>query len=151
MGSVRRTDLESRSSSYEPIDSDPILETQFREQLEQIYADGTISEGIDGGGSGMIGAAVAHQPAVEDEENYEFRLFARPSAAGPSNEAGITTQMITLRSPTPLGGEPGFVNQRRSERYYFTGTASAELMDQYHKAAVSGETILEGLKVRWVR
>lgn len=146
-----RTDLHSQSSSEELQSPDPTLEARFHEQLKQAYVDSNpqlepieddILRGADGSNIGP--------PPGEHEEAYEFRLFAKPSGSGPLKEGCQGLQRIALRSPTPVNREPGFVEPLRPEAFHFTGITSAEQVERYQKAAVSGEEILKGMNVRWV-
>jgi len=152
VGSVRRTDLESRSSSEGRCSPDPTLETRFRAQLQQSYAEEHQQVGlkdVEWSSQGKL-SSIVEPPRDEDEAAYEFRLFAGSSGIGPSKSQGNGLQRITLRSPTPLNGEPGFIRPQRPEGYYFTGPGSVEQTERFSAAAVSGEQVLEGLKTRWV-
>lgn len=86
----------------------------------------------------------------QEEASYEFRLFARPSASGLATDERNELPRVALRSPTPLNSEPGLINPQRAEDYYFTGKTSAEQAEQFARAAVSGEQVLENLGMRWV-
>lgn len=144
-------DLESQTPPHDDGDPDTTLEAQFRDQVERSYFpdsfatdtdDQDILRGCD--------AAALGQPLQKDDEAYTFRLFARRKPSGPSDEEYRGFQKIVLGSPSPASGEPGFVNPERALAYYFTGTTSAGQAEQYRKAAVSGEQLLQGLKTRWV-
>ena len=84
---------------------------------------------------------------IEGEE-YEFRLFSRPSAVDTANSTNV--QRIAIRSPTPPNGDPGFVIPQRPRAYYFTGDLDALRKERVDTAAVSGEEILAGLETKWV-
>lgn len=148
--SIGRADIES--STTEPNSPNPALETYYRQQLEQLYAEP--SEAVaanDGAELGNIGGATTESVQGEDEEEYDFRLFKRPSELGPASVgASNVLQRIALRSPSPASGESAFANGRRPDEYYFTGDTGRELAEQYAQAAVSGQDIMEGLKMRWV-
>ncbi|MCJ1420949.1 hypothetical protein MMC32_007309 [Xylographa parallela] len=78
----------------------------------------------------------------EEEEAYEFRLFARPVIEFFSVEGEPTkASRIILRSPSPVIGEPGFVQPRRPDSYYFTNKATVEEESRYESAALSGEAV----------
>ena len=148
--SIGRADIES--PTFEANSPDPVLETYFRQQLEQLYAGSSqalaASDGTEVDNHGET--TVEHVPG-EAEEEYEFRLFTRPSASGPALVgANNVPQRIALRSPSPAGRESGFTCGRRPDEYYFAGHTGAELAEQYARAAVSGQNIIEGLKIRWV-
>ncbi|CAD6580988.1 MAG: hypothetical protein ASARMPREDX12_000325 [Alectoria sarmentosa] len=147
--SIDRTDLESPNS--EPNSPDPVLESYFRQQLEQLYADPSQSLVTnDETDSIKLGGTAVEQVQGKDEEEYDFRLFKRLLAPGlASLGASNGPQRIALRSPSPTSGELGFTNGRRPDTYYFTGDTGAELAEEYAAAAVSGQDIMEGLKMRW--
>ena len=148
---MTRADLDSQSSSDDNGNPDPTLEARFRDQIERSYVDeGSKTETQDQGILEDLGTAAVGQPVEEDEEAYTFRLFARPKGSGPSKGKDKGVQKVALRSPSPASGEPGFVNPQRQSAYYFTGTASAEQAQQYSKATISSEQLLQGLKTRWV-
>lgn len=148
--SIGRADIES--STFEANSHDPVLETYFSQQLEQLYADPSQALAAnDGTKLDNQGEATVEQIPGEAEEEYEFRLFTRASASGPASDgASNVPQRIALRSPSPVGGESGFTSGRRPDEYYFADHTGAELAEQYARAAVSGQDIIEGLKIRWV-
>ena len=148
--SIVRIDLESSTS--EPNSPDPALESYFRQQLEQLYADPSQAlAASDGTQKGKNDQAIAENTQDDDDEEYEFRLFRRPLVSGPAL-IGTSSgpQRIALRSPSPAGDGLHFVNGGRPDEYYFSGDTSAELAEQYAQAAVSGQDIISGLKLRWV-
>ena len=148
---VARADLDSQSSSDDDGNPDPTLEARFRDQVERSYADeGCKTETHDQGIVEDLDTAAVGQPVEEDEDAYTFRLFAGPKGSGPPKGKDKGVQKVILSSPSPAGGEPGFVNPRRQLDYYFTGTASAEQAEQYSNATISSEQLLQGLKTRWV-
>lgn len=148
---VARAALDSQSSSDDDGNPDPALKARFRDQAERSYADGGSKTEIhDQGIPEDLDTAAVGRPVKEDEEVYTFRLFARPKKSGLSKSKDKGIQKVTLRSPSPASGEPGFVNPRRQSAYYFTGTASIEQAQQYSKATISNEQLLQGLKTRWV-
>lgn len=145
---IDRTELDSPTSA--PNSPDPVLESYFRQQLEQLYADP--SQPLPTNDETELLEPVettVEQVQGKDEEEYDFRLFKRVS--GPASVGARTEpQRITLGSSSPPGGESGFTSGGRSDKYYFTGDTGAELAEQYARAAVSGQDIIEGLKMRWV-
>lgn len=148
--SIGRADIES--STTEPNSPNPALETYYRQQLEQLYAEPSealaVNDAIE---SGNIGGATIQQVPGEDEEEYDFLLFKRPSEPGlASVGASNVLQRIALRSPSPARGESAFANGGRPDKYYFAGDTGRELAEQYAQTAVSGHDIMEGLKMRWV-
>ena len=144
--SIGRADIES--STTEPTTPNPAIETYYRQQLEQLYAEPSEALAVNGASDlGNIGGATTEQAQGEDEEEYDFRLFKRPSeSVGASN----VLQRIALRSPSPASGESAFANGGRPDKYYFAGDTGRELAEQYTQAAISGQDIMEGLKMRWV-
>ncbi len=137
--SIDRTALESPTT--EPSSPDPVLESRFRQQLEQRYAD-PLDASVGNDGTDVDGAV---EQAPSDREEYDFRLFARPAVA-PTG-----AQRITLRSASPAAGrESGLTGSGRPDGYYFTGATGPELAEQYARAAVSSGDVIEGLGVRWV-
>ena len=93
---------------------------------------------------------LVEQNTSHEDEAYSFRLFAKSGVPGPQEGEEQGPPKISLRSPSPASGEPGFVHTERSVTYYFTGETSAERAEQYRIAAVSGEQLLQGLGTRWV-
>lgn len=138
-------------SATGPNSPDPVLAAYFRQQLEQLYADPSPAlVANDATESGDVGGTTVEQIQGEDEEEYDFRLFARPSTSGPASVGtNNVAQRIALRSPSPAGGESGFTCEGRPTEYYFAGHTGAELAEQYYRAAVSDQDVVEGLKMRW--
>ena len=91
------------------------------------------------------------QVDLEEQDAYEFRLFAKP-AAGPHSGDIVPTKAtrIVLRSPSPVIDSPGFIQPRRPDSYYFTTEATAENKSRYDIAALSGEAVRAGQLRRWV-
>lgn len=148
--SVECTDLESPTTE---VDSrDPVLESYYLQQLQQRYADPSQALAASGGaGLDTTHEATSKQAQGEKAEEYDFRLFTRPSALGPAS-VGTSNgpQRVTLRSPSPVGDALGFTIRGRPDEYYFSGVTSPELAEQYTRAAVSGQEVIEGLNMRWV-
>ena len=148
--SVGRIDLESSTS--EPNSPDPVLKSYFRQQLEKLYADPSQAlAASDGTQKDKNEQAITENAQDDDDEEYEFHLYRRTLVSGPAlNGTSSGPQRIALRSPSPAGDGLYFVNGGRPDGYYFSGGTSAELAEQYAQAAVSGQDIISGLKVRWV-
>ena len=149
--SIGRIDLESSTS--EPNSPDPVLESYLRQQLEKLYADPSeASAASDGTQKDKNDQDIAENAQVDDDdEEYKFHLFRRSLRSGPAlNGTSSGPQRIALRSPSPAGDGPHFVNGGRPDDYYFSGNTSAELAEQYAQAAVSEQDIISGLKIRWV-
>ena len=144
--SIDRTNLESPVT--EPSSPDLALESFYRQQLRQLYADPSPAFAAHGETeSDTACAAAAEQIQRDDPDGYEFRLFTRSSAWG---QASVGTsndpQRITLRSPSPADGGLGFKIGGRPDNHYFTGDTGPELAKQFAQAAVSGQDVIDGLK-----
>ena len=144
----------SRSSSIEEADGDGTLEGRYNERLKQLYDLEPQEDIVPTKGQIDDGEHVsAEVPVDENEESYNFRLFAKNVQSAqpvPSQNPSESLQKIVLRSPSPANSEPGFVNPRRPEEYYFTGVLNVEQAECFRQSAVSGEHILEGLGKSWV-
>ena len=152
MGDPRIARTEIGLSDTEPNSPDPVLETYFRQQLELLYADPF--QGLAANDATKLGKhdeVTVEQAQCEGEEVYEFRLFTTSSALGPASlGGGDFSHRIALRSPSPAGGGSRFTARGRPDEYYFAGHAGLELAEQYLEAAVSGQDIIDGLKMKWV-
>ena len=148
--SIDRTNIESPVT--EPNSPDLALESFYRQQLQQLYADPSLAFAAHGGTEPDTACgAAAKQIQDDDVDGYEFRLFTRTSALGPASVGKSNgPQRITLRSPSPAHGGLGFESGGRPDSYYFTGDTGLELAKQYTQAAVSGQDVIEGLKRSWV-
>ena len=151
--SIRRDKVYSRPSSNAPPDLDPDLEARYHEQLSKVYSSEpreeiSLTDDAQARGAPIVGNDEGHL----EEDGYDFRLFSRPSAKPTDSKSRCTgLQRIVLRSPSPANGEPGFVDLRRLDSYYFSRPTTAETLEQYRVAAVTGEEIMRGLDIRWVR
>lgn len=148
--SIDRADIESLIT--EPNSPDPVLESYFRQQLQQRYADPSQALVASGGTEiDTAHGAISEQLQSDKGEVYDFPLFARPSASGPAS-VGLNNgpQRITLRSPSPARDSLGLISGGRPDAYYFAGDTGPELTEQYTQVAVSGQDIIEGLSMRWV-
>ena len=148
--SIDRADLESLIT--EPNSPDPVLESYFRQQLQQRYADPSQALAASGGTEvDTVHGATSEQTQGEKGEEYDFPLFARPSASGPAS-VGLNNgpQRIILRSPSPARDGLSLLSGGRPDKYYFAGDTGPELAEQYTQAAVSGQHIIESLSMRWV-
>ena len=148
--SIDRTNLESPVT--EPNSPGPALETFYRQQLEQLYPDPSLAFAARGGIElDTVCGAAAEQIQDDEADGYEFHLFTKSSALGlASVDTSNGPQRITLRSPSPVDGALGFQSGGRPDNYYFTGDTGLELAKQYTQAAVSGQDVIEGLKISWV-
>lgn len=148
--SIECTELESPTT--EANSPDPVLESYYLQQLQQQYADPSQALAPHGGAElDTTHEAASEKAQCERVEEYDFRLFTRPSALGPASVGtGNGPQRVTLSSPSPVGDALGLTSRGRPDEYYFSGATSPELAEQYTRAAVSGQEIMEGLKMRWV-
>ena len=145
---MRRSELSSASPVSER--SSPLsgVETTLRAHLATIYGPISFDNPTSDEATNQRGTVSRSVEAdKEDENGLEFRLFTKPPGVSAKHTAATR---VVVRSPTPVGGEPGFVIPRRQDTYYFTGSTNTELMEQYRSAAVTSEGILEGLKAQWV-
>ena len=148
---MARSELETEASSEDDDSLDHALEAQFRGYFEPQYVNGTTqSQGPEANRVEDASSNLVEQDLNDEDEGYSFRLFARPVVPGLPEGEEQGPQKISLRSPSPASGEPGFVNAERPATYYFTGEINEERAEQYRRAAVSGEKLLQGLKTRWV-
>ena len=148
--SIGRKDLES--STFELNSPDPVLESYLRQQLDKLYTDPSQAlAASDGTQEDKNDQAITENAQDNDDEGYEFHLFRRSLVSEPALiGTGSGPRRIALRSPSPAGDGPHFVNGGRPDAYYFSGGTSAELAEQYAQAAVSDHDIISGLKTRWV-
>ena len=148
---MARADLKTEASSEDDDSIDHALEAQFRDCFEPQYGNGTTqSQDPEAKRVENASSCLVEQNLNHEDEEYSFRLFARPVVPGLPEGEEQGPQRICLRSPSPANDEPGFVNAERPATYYFTGETSTERAEQYRRAAVSGEQLLQGLRTRWV-
>jgi len=135
---VRRSDLDSpRSSRESSIDLDALERLRSNAHFSTDYTGPDITT------AHRDDDAIPNDEA--EEEEVAFRLFAPTS----SNTKEGTTQIIRLRSPTPMDLEPGLVNPVRDRSYFFTGDTSSDLAEEYAIAAVSGEDVRARSQSYW--
>lgn len=150
MNSVRRSELLSSSpaSFSERSSPTPSVEARFQARLASIYGPVTLddSEG-NGSASNPVNGPVVADTGDDEDNGYEFRLFTELPQHG---ERLMPAARVIVRSPTPVGGQPGFVRPRKPDAYYFTGYTDERLLEQYRSAIVTGEDIISGLDIRWV-
>ena len=145
---MRRSELSSAFSVSERSSPLHSVETTLQAHLASIYGpisfdDPTADEATSQRGN--VSALI--EADKKDENGLEFRLYTKSPGVSTTHTAATR---VVLRSPTPVGGEPGFVVPRRQDTYYFTGSTNTDLMEEYRSAAVTSESILEGLKAQWV-
>lgn len=97
-------------------------------------------------------------PVKQDEDRgpddeaveFEFRLFSKPAVKASTATDGIdTATRITIRSPSPIIGESGFIQPRRPESYYFKYILSEEEKQRLLASAVSGQDIVAESQRSW--
>jgi len=94
---------------------------------------------------------VAAQVREEEDEAFEFRLFSKPAPEPDSGEqAPEKLSRILIRSPSPVTGEPGFVQPRRSDEYYFATTPTREQRACFEAAAISADALIAEQAYKWV-
>lgn len=150
--SVRRTEINPRSPSTEPSDPDADLKARFHDQLSNLYRTETEAEPSTAEPHADDAVIPINNAPDASNDAYEFRLFSAPSAkpSAPHPPPSLP-QRIILRSPTPPTSDPGFLTPRRPSQYYFTGRPPPPKLAQYRLAAITGEEILAGLNIPWVR
>ncbi|KAF2755471.1 hypothetical protein EJ05DRAFT_502930 [Pseudovirgaria hyperparasitica] len=131
---VGRDALRSAESSRSPSpDHDNCATNTFRELLNKRFGAIEDIEILD------TPPAFSAVDVGDDIEDTELRLFASQSAP----------TKIDLRSPSPPGGEPGFVQPERPLSYYLAESPSAQDQIRLALAAVSGEEVLDRSHARW--
>ncbi|MCJ1400561.1 hypothetical protein MMC11_003767 [Xylographa trunciseda] len=147
--SVRREDLYSASVSSRSSSPDEDTKAAIKQQYEDLYqpaATGPSSPPTER----IETLDVLDQVDSKEEDAFEFRLFSKPSVGqSSSTEAPAQASRIVLRSPSPVVGEPGFVQPRRPDSYYFTTKATVEKKSAYESVAFSGEAIRAEQLRRW--
>ena len=150
--SIRREDLYSASASPRLSSPDQDVKALLKQQYESLYKPPTreaspvptveIEASRDHG---------LNQADADEEDAYEYRLFAGPAIDSPSKN-GVPTKAsrIILNSPSPVVGQSGFVQPRRPDSYYFTSKATVEEESRYESAALSGEAVRAERLHRWV-
>ena len=105
----------------------------------------------DASRNGDNSSRVSGSTNEQGENGFEFRLFSTSTKERALGDLDNVAQRVNLKSPTPVTTEPGFVQPRRSDTYYFANKVSAEQKEDYERAAVSGEDVRKGLEARQVR
>lgn len=149
--SVRRSEIYSRSPSFESLTADP-NELLQREQLERAYINQQRDWSLSDNNAEQLQIAaetIDVDHGKNDPEAFEFRLFSKDPAPKSSASNEQVSRKIILRSPSPTSGSPGFLIPRRPDAYYFTDVVSAEKQEQLESTTVTGEQIIKGLKDTW--
>ena len=150
--SIRRQDLYSTSPSPAPSTSDFALRARLQQQCEAVYqlspsAKETVNAAIT---ASIPSPAVGNVPAQE-EEAFEFRLFSKPVLKpNASDQAPNKPSRVFIRSLSPVAGEPGFVQPRRSDNYYFASAPTSEERACFETASISADAIIAEQARRWV-
>lgn len=142
--------LDADLPPFSPVNEE--IEARFREQFRELYDTPVTGIAPVDEDLAVNDAGVRPVDTVDDDEvaDYEFRLFSGPSSKKAEISDGVM-QRVAIRSPTPTSGEPGFVVPRRPDTYYFTGSLDSIKAGRIAAAAVSGEDIIQGLSLKWVR
>ncbi|MCJ1430866.1 hypothetical protein MMC27_000216 [Xylographa pallens] len=143
---VRREDLYSASASPRSSSPDQGVKALLKQQYESLHhplsREASSVPVVEIEASCRDTLDQANPKEEEEEEAYEFRLFARPAIESFSTKGEPTkASQIILRSPSPVIGRPEFLQPRRPDSYYFTNQATVEEESRYASAALSGETI----------
>ncbi|MCJ1282408.1 hypothetical protein MMC26_001731 [Xylographa opegraphella] len=150
---VRRQDLYSTSTSPRSSSPDQNVKALLKQQYESLHQapTGEASSEPLAEPEASRGSALDQTDADEREDDgYEFRLFAQSTIGTLSSKAEPTKpSRIVLRSPSPEVGQPGFIQPRRPDSYYFTTKATVEEESRYESAAVSGEAVQAEQLRRW--
>ncbi|MCJ1380126.1 hypothetical protein MMC17_003229 [Xylographa soralifera] len=149
--SIRREDLYSASVSTRSSSPDQGVKALLKQQYGSLHQPPTKeSSPVPAVAIAAFRGHALDQTDAEEEDAYEFRLFARPAIdALSSNGEPTKASRIVLRSPSPTVGQPGFVQPRRPDSYYFTTKATAEEESRYESAALSGEAVRAEQLRRW--
>ena len=146
---IDRTDL--ASPKVEQNSPDPVLESVFRQQLEQLYADPSDALATNCGIKADKISRDTGEHVKGEEDEYDFRLFTNSSRLGSTSDgASKAPRRITLRSPSPADSGLAFAGRGPPDGYYFAGHTDAQLTEQYVRAAVSSQDVIGGVKIRWV-
>lgn len=151
--SIRRQDLYSTSPSPTPSTPDPSVRARLRQEYVAAYQLPAPLEEV----LSPVVQTIHPTPAVgdirapDDDEAFEFRLFSRPvSKPNSSEQACEKPSRILIRSPSPVTGEPGFVQPRRPEKFYFATPPTVEQRARLEAAAVSADAIIAEQAHKWV-
>ncbi|MCJ1395646.1 hypothetical protein MMC18_008851 [Xylographa bjoerkii] len=148
---VRREDLYSASISPRSSSPDEDTKAILKQKYESLYQPAAKETGF----LPVVEREVFHTDALDhaepkEDDGFEFRLFSKP-ATGLSSGTEVPTQAsrIVLRSPSPINVEPGFVQPRRPDSYYFATETTTEEASHYQSAAFSGEAVRAEQLRRW--
>lgn len=134
---VDRSQLESEDDS--PITSpDPEDFQKFKELSNVVFAEPSANVGTSN---------VLYEDGAEDEE-LDFRLFAAPKDAKPS-QATETAQKVRLRSPSIDHTTAGFIRPTRDPKYYFAQTLSTTDQENLRASALTGEDVVAQANRPW--
>ena len=137
--SVRRSELHSSSSKSSP---DTDLEQVFLQRLKEEDCKVIIPAPLlDNGGSAVETRDDAHNTA-EEEQEFEFRLFARSAFNNPVSR-------IRVRSPDLTDRPPGLVVPHRPNSYYFANEPNADAKARLASVAVSGSDVRLRSGIPW--
>ena len=125
---------------------DSEIQDKLRRQFEKEFLISAITKNSDN--SEVHDEEIVRSEPAPEPEDYEFRLFSKP-APGFTNSDDAPTR-IKIKSPTPTSGEPGFIQPRRPDSYYFRDYLDDEEATRFRAAAVSGEDVLAEVPRRWV-
>jgi len=151
--SVRRQDLYSTSPSPTPSTPDQSVRARLRQRYEAAYQLPALLEEV----LSPVVPNIDPTPAVGDfrapdnNEAFEFHLFSNPvSKPNSSEQAPEKASRILIRSPSPVSGEPGFVQPRRPDRFYFATPPTVEQRARLEATAISADVIIAEQAHKWV-
>lgn len=145
IGSVRRSEIRSRSTSLDSASSNEAKE-QWRHKLDLAYKD-ALSKQLTHNVHAPDGSP-SEIPCSQEEEAYEFQLFSQRSR--PSTISAPQPSKVLLRSPSPEAKEPGFVRPARSQNFYLTGPVTTEARKRFQEAAIEGQHVMRQSQTMWV-
>ncbi|KFX99263.1 hypothetical protein V495_05721 [Pseudogymnoascus sp. VKM F-4514 (FW-929)] len=153
---VRRDDLYNSDDGNEDAAS-PIDDSRARhlqDQLVQLYGPITTpsQEPVASGGTEPSPDA---PPAEAEDEAFEFRLFAPPTAAVASNsnpssipDVPTTQRIILSNSDDEDLGDGAFTIPHRRLSYYIAAPATGTRKAEFEDVAVSADAVLRGREQR---
>ena len=86
-----------------------------------------------------------------EQGTFDFHLFSKPISKPLNSLTSFEKPLrITIASPSPSPGEPGFKHPRRPSSYYLARLPSAAEKAEYRASALSGQDVINGSHQRWV-
>lgn len=139
VGSVRRSELHSSSSKSSP---DTDLEQVFLQRLNEENCEALIPAPLLNNGDSAVEMHDDAHTTAEEEQEFEFRLFATSAANNPVSR-------IRVGSPDPTDRPPGLVVPHRPNSYYFANEPNANAKARLASVAVSGSEVRLRSRIPW--